>query len=74
MQAIQTHLADGIVADEFRDYFADLLQRHAVDGCEAVVLGCTELPLAITQDISTLEIIDPLALQCRACVDFALLP
>lgn len=74
VQAIQTQLADGIVADEFRDYFADLLQRHAVDGCEAVVLGCTELPLAITQDISTLEIIDPLALQCRACVDFALLP
>lgn len=72
VQAIQTQLADGVIIDEFRDYFTGLLQRHAAAGCEAVVLGCTELPLAITQDISALEIIDPLALQCRACVDFAL--
>ncbi|MEO5586920.1 MAG: amino acid racemase [Novosphingobium sp.] len=72
VQAIQTQLADGIVTDEFRDYFADLLQRHAAHGCEAVVLGCTELPLVITQDISPIETIDPLALQCRACVNFAL--
>lgn len=74
VQAIQTQLADGIVMEEFRRYFADLLQRHAGDGCEAVVLGCTELPLAITQDGSALAIVDPLALQCRACVEFALAP
>ncbi len=72
VQAIQTQLADGIVEDEFREYFAELLQRHAAAGCEAVVLGCTELPLSITQDLSALKVIDPLALQCRACVDFAL--
>jgi aspartate racemase len=74
VQAIQTQLADGILSDEFRAYFADLLRRHAAAGCEAVVLGCTELPLAITEDIAVLELIDPLTLQCRACVDFALLP
>jgi aspartate racemase len=74
VQIVQTQLADGIISDAFRQYFAALLRRHALDGCQAVVLGCTELPLAITQEISAPEVVDPLVLQCRACVDFALRP
>ena len=74
VQIIQTQMADGIINDGFRQYFAGLLRLFAGNGCEAVALGCTELPLAITQDMSALEVIDPLALQCRACVDFALQP
>lgn len=74
IQLIQTRLADGAAAEEFRHYFGELLKQQAAQGCEAVVLGCTELPLAITQEIAELEVVDPLALQCRACVDFALQP
>ena len=72
VQAIQTRIADGEVEAQFADYFADLLARHAASGCGAVVAGCTELPLVITQDISPMPVVDPLVLQCRACVDFAL--
>jgi len=72
--AIQMELAESRVEQEFTDYFADLIARHASMGCEAVILGCTELPLAITQDVSALPLVDPLVLQCRACVDFALAP
>lgn len=74
IQAIQTRLADGAAAEQFGLYFAGLLKQHAARGCEAVILGCTELPLAITQDMAEMEVIDPLALQCGACVDFALRP
>ena len=72
--AIQMELAEGRTDRSFTDYFADLIARHAAAGCEAVILGCTELPLAITPDGSSLPLIDPLVLQCRACVDFALAP
>jgi len=69
---IQTCLADGQTDPDFTSYFEDLIARHAAEGCQAVVLGCTELPLAITPDRSPIPLIDPLVLQCRACVDFAL--
>lgn len=70
--AIQARLADGDTDPAFPAYFSDLLSRAAAEGCEAVIAGCTELPLVITQDISPIPVIDPLSLQCMACVDFAL--
>lgn len=69
---IQTKLADGNIEPEFARWFGDLIARHAANGCQAVIAGCTELPLVITQDICPIELVDPLVLQCRACVDFAL--
>lgn len=69
---IQMRLAAGEIEPPFADYFADLIARHAATGCQAVIAGCTELPLVITQDLSAIELVDPLVLQCRACVDFAL--
>lgn len=72
VQAIQTRLARGEIDENFAPAFADLLARHEAAGCEAVVTACTELPLAITQQLTGMAVIDPLILQCRACVDFAL--
>jgi aspartate racemase len=65
-------LADGQTDPGFATYFEHLIARHANAGCEAVILGCTELPLAIPASHSQLPLIDPLVLQCRACADFAL--
>jgi aspartate racemase len=72
VQAIQTRLARGEADENFAPYFADLLARHAATGCEAVVTACTELPLVITQGLTSMRVIDPLVLQCDACVNFAL--
>lgn len=71
---IQMELAAGRNNPTFAAWFGDLLARHARQGCGAVVLGCTELPLAITEAPPGMELVDPLVLQCRACVDFALAP
>lgn len=70
--AIQTRLADGEIEPDFAPYFRELIGRHAETGCEAVVLACTEFPLVVTGPVSPLPLVDPLVLQCRACVDFAL--
>ncbi len=69
---IQMELAEGNTDPAFAAWFAALLARHAGQGCHAVVLGCTELPLAITAAPPGMDLVDPLVLQCRACVDFAL--
>lgn len=71
IQAIQTQLANGDMSrlSEHKKYFERLIAQHQkIDG---VVLACTELPLAITQDITTIKIIDPIGIQCRAAVDYA---
>lgn len=70
--AIQSQLADGVTEPQFAPYFAGLIAQHAATGCEAVIAGCTELPLVIRQELSPIEVVDPLQLQCHACLDFAL--
>jgi len=65
-------LANGIIRPEFGAQFAELIARHADTGCEAVVAGCTEIPLVVTQDMMPIPLVDPLRLQCAACADFAL--
>lgn len=70
--AIQTRLADGETDPAFETFFHRLIGQHAAQGCEAVVLACTEFPLVVTPALSPLPVVDPLVLQCRACVEFAL--
>jgi aspartate racemase len=70
IQAIQSRLAVGENRLEFSKYFADLLGRYSQ--ADAAVLGCTELPLAITPQISPLPLLDPAQLQVNAAVDFML--
>lgn len=72
IDTIQPRLAAGEILPDFATYFSDLITLHAAKGCKAVILGCTELPLVITQDICPIPALDPLALQCRACMDFAI--
>lgn len=69
---IFTELCAGIFRQEARDRMAALVSRLAAAGAEAVVLGCTELPLILTADESSLPILDTMALHCDAALDAAL--
>ncbi len=70
IQAIQTELAAGHMKAEFSHDLIGLIKRYST--CDAVVLACTELPLAVTPLQSPLPLLNPVALQCTAAVDFAL--
>lgn len=74
IQAIQTRLAAGETDPAFAPVFAGILARAAADGCDAVVTACTELPLVVHAGLTTMAVVDPLALQCAAAVEFALAP
>lgn len=74
IQAIQTRLAAGETDPAFAPVLSDLLAGAAADGCQAVVTACTELPLALHAGLTTMAVVDPLALQCAAAVEFALAP
>lgn len=48
-----------------------IIEDLAHNGAEAVILGCTELPLVIHQSDTTIKIVDTLELIARNSVDYA---
>jgi aspartate racemase len=44
------------------------------EGCDAVVLGCTELPLLVTEGVSSLPTLDSTRLLARAAIEYAAAP
>jgi aspartate racemase len=49
-------------------FFQDVIRALADQGCDAVVLGCTEIPLLVTPDSSSLPTLDSTRLLAKAAV------
>jgi aspartate racemase len=49
-------------------YFVEVIRSLADEGCDAVVLGCTEIPLLVTPESSPLPTLDSTRLLARAAV------
>ena len=73
----QREKIDHIIFDELvnaqflprsRAYFTEVINRLKDDGCDAVVLGCTEIPLIVTADSSPLPTLDSTRLLARAAL------
>ena len=62
----------GTFTDEARDTYVRIIEKLAADGCDAVALVCTEIPLLITQDVSPLPILDSTRLLAKAAVEVAI--
>jgi aspartate racemase len=50
------------------DYYIDVIRALQAEGCDAVVLGCTEIPLLVTPKSSPLPILDSTRLLARAAL------
>jgi aspartate racemase len=65
---ILDELVYGHFLPESRTYFSEVISGLKSQGCDAVVLGCTEIPLLITQEDSTLPTLDSTRLLARAAL------
>jgi aspartate racemase len=54
--------------DGSRNYFSGVIQQLKKQGCDGVVLGCTEIPLLIAQEDSELPVLDSTRLLARAAL------
>jgi aspartate racemase len=61
-------LVNGRFTAESRTYFSLVIDQLKSQGCDAVVLGCTEIPLLVTQEESSLPILDSTRLLARAAL------
>jgi aspartate racemase len=65
-------LVNGIFPEESRRYFNTVFQRLKDQGCDAAVLGCTEIPLLVDPDDCPLPTLDSTRLLARAALRAAL--
>ena len=71
-QIIFDELVNGIFSAESRTYFQQVIGRMSHEGCDAVVLGCTEIPLIIDDVSSPLPTLDSTRILARAALRKAL--
>ncbi|MBN1194588.1 MAG: amino acid racemase [Methanomicrobiaceae archaeon] len=65
-------LVNGIFREESRVYLNTVIQKLKDRGCDAVVLGCTEIPLLVDPDDCPLPVLDSTRLLARAALKEAL--
>lgn len=65
-------LVNGIFLEESRLYFNEVTDKLKARGCDAVVLGCTEIPLIVRPDDCPLPPLDSTRLLARAALRRAL--
>lgn len=68
---IMDELVCGVFAPESIAYFQKVIERMAAVGCDAVILGCTEIPLIIDDSNSPLPALDSTRLLARAALQRA---
>lgn len=71
-EIIFTELVNGVCLEESRLYFYRVIEWLQERGCDAVVLGCTEIPLIVDPDGSCLPTLDSTRLLARAALRKAL--
>src|SRR6202163_4320131 len=65
---IMDELVYGVFKPEAVTYFQRVIGRLKEEGCDAVVLGCTEIPLIMSDSNSTLATLDSTRLLARAAL------
>ena len=62
----------GEFRDESRDAYVRIIEELKAEGCDAVALVCTEIPLLITPDVSPLPTLDSTRLLAKAAIEVAI--
>ena len=68
---IYNELCLGIVSDESREDYIRVIERLKEEGAQAVILGCTEIGLLISQSDSVLPVFDTTQIHAKAAAEKA---
>ncbi len=65
-------LLKNVILEKSKSRFLEIMEGLRAKGAQAIILGCTEIPLLIKPKDTDLPLLDTLEIHCRAAVDFAL--
>lgn len=71
-EIIYRELVAGVVKDSSRDAYRGVIARLVDAGAEAIIMGCTEIMLLISQADSPVPVFDTTEIHALAAVDLAL--
>lgn len=69
---IYNELCLGIIKDDSRQRYIDIINKLCANGAEGIILGCTEIPLLIKQSDVLIPVYDTTKIHAESAVDFAL--
>ncbi|UCE40050.1 MAG: aspartate/glutamate racemase family protein [Candidatus Aminicenantes bacterium] len=69
---LYSELCLGEIKELSKGKFRSVIQNLVDRGAQGVILGCTEIPLIVSQDDYTIPVYDTTTLHAKAAVDFAL--
>lgn len=70
--SIQRELANNIFSDDTRRHYIEIIKGLQSRGAQGVILGCTEIPLLVRPDDTTVLTFSTTELHCQAVVERAL--
>jgi aspartate racemase len=71
-QTVKEELGRGIVRRETKAAYIEIANQLIASGAEGIVLGCTEIPLLLSQQDVAVPVFDTARIHAQAAVDFAL--
>ena len=69
---IYDELCKGVINDKSRQGYLKVIDRLHAEGCEGVILGCTEIPLLVNQSHTDIALYDTTKIHALAAVALAL--
>lgn len=70
-RTIAEELTREIYLDSTRDFYIDHMKKLQARGADAVIMGCTEIPLLISQEMVPVRLVDTVRAHCDAALKFA---
>ena len=71
-QTIKEELGRGIFKEETKQAYISIINELIEKGAEGIILGCTEIPMLISQKDFSVPVFDTTRIHSQAAVDFAL--
>ena len=68
---IYDELVAGVIRDASREVFLGIIDDLEARGAEGVILGCTEIPLLVSQELSALPLFDTTTIHAEAALRYA---
>lgn len=65
-------LGKGIIRDDTRRNYLRIIEQLIANGAQGIILGCTEIPLLISQTDVSIPVFNTTKIHVQAAVDFAL--
>ena len=69
---IYNELVHGVIKDSSREQYKKIINNLAQQGAEGVILGCTEIPLLISQSDVNIPVFDTTKIHAEKAVEWAL--